>query len=424
MYREREYDVVVAGAGPAGTHTALRLGRLGWRVALIDRCEFPRKKPCGEFLSPACLPLLEEVGLLEDVLASGAARVRGMDIVTSGHRARGDYRSMGTYSPPRAGGIGIRREVLDHQAVEAARTEPNITVLLGWRVSGPVSGPEGRTIGLSVIDPEGKRVLLRSRFVVGADGLHSRVARGLGWTGKYPGPARFAIVARFEGVDRRKEAEVHIVGGNYFAACPIDDGLFTANLVVDGNRLPKGSSELEPFFQHHLQEAPLLAERLAGAHLSDPLLTCGPLRSENRRCTGPGAALVGDACGFVDPLTGEGLYFAMRGASMLASALDRALADPAREPSALRRYDRDRRRDFAPRYALARLLQRGLQRPGVPDRVVGALERIPALCDLLLGLTGDYLPARGLLSPGVWRSAIQHERPAPRNLFRSLPDGQ
>jgi len=405
------YDVLIAGAGPAGAHTALRLARRGWRVALLDAKAFPRKKPCGEFLSPACLPRLDELDLLEPLLASGAKRVRGMHIVASDSRTRGDYLPVGPYASSHGHGLGIRRELLDQQAVEAVERQDRASVLLGWRVSGPVVDGNGRTRGLRVTDPEGRPRELVARFVVGADGLRSRVAQGLGWSARRSGPDRFAIVARFRGVAPTDRAELHVVGRDYFAACPIDQDLFTANLVVDADDVPKGASAVAELFESRLRRAPFLAERLANALPSEPLSTCGPLRSAVRRTTGPGAALVGDACGFVDPMTGEGLYFAMQGAAFLAAAVDSALRDPSGEAAYLRRYVRARRREFAPRHALAKLLQLGLRRPGVPEGVVVTLSRLPALGDLLLGLTGDYLPPRALLSPRVWRDLALRRRP-------------
>jgi flavin-dependent dehydrogenase len=408
---EQDQDVLVAGAGPAGAHTALRLARQGLRVALIDSRHFPRKKPCGEFLSPACVPLLEELELLSPLYEHGAVRVTGMRLHAGLESARGDYVAFGRHVPPSEGsghGLGIRREVLDHLAVRTAQGHEGIRVLLGWRVLQPLIDRSGRVQGLSLADPSGKRVELRARFVVGADGARSRVASGLGWSGKWEGQERFAIVARFRGVPPRSEAEVHILeGGDYFAACPIDAGLFTANLVVDRQALSKGAAGLTALFRERLARAPALAERLARAELVEALDACGPLRRVTRRCTGPGVALVGDACGFVDPLTGEGLFFAMRGAALLARALERALREPRRERAELRRYEQARRREFSPRYGLAGLLQRGLRRPGVPEVVIGALRRRPGLCDLVLGLTGDYLPPGALLSPVLWRRALR-----------------
>jgi flavin-dependent dehydrogenase len=371
----------------------------------LDRRAFPRKKPCGEFLSPACLPLLAELGLLAPLRAAGAAAVTGMQVSTARARVRGAYIDLGPYEVP-GHGLGVRREVLDTQAVAAALRTPGVTALLGWRVRAPIVDGRGRVSGLVVDDPLGQRSRLHGRFVVGADGIQSRVAAALGWRERPRAPDRFAVVARFRGVEPTQDAGLHVMGGDYLAVCPIDAGLFTVNLVVDRAQLPRGASSLAPFLLERARRVPALARALSDARLAEPVTACGPVGARVRRCTAPGVALAGDACGFVDPMTGEGLYFAMHGAALLADAVDALLRDPAGECDALRRYERARRREFALRHALARLLQRGLRHPGVPPRIVAAMARMPSLCHLLLGLTGDYLPPRGILSPRVWRSAL------------------
>lgn len=406
-----DYDVLIAGAGPAGTHTALRLARAGWRVGLLDMRHFPRKKACGEFLSPACVPLLEDLGLLDGLLASGARRVSGMQIYAPRASAHGRFATIGPYRPAEHGrqgfGLGIRREVLDEQAVRAAERQSGITCLLGWRVHYANQDATGRVIGLSVSNPDGARAQLSARFVVAADGPRSRVAGSLSWSNKWGGQERFALIARFHGVEPTTEAHVQVLDcGDYFAACPIDSGIFTANLVVDRETLGGGELSLDQLFASRLNEAPALQAKLAYAELVEPISACGPLRTSVRRVSGPGIALVGDACGFVDPFTGEGMFFAMRGARLLADELDAILCGRRSERSGLRRYERARRREFGPRYGLAKLLQQGLRRRGVADRVVGLLGRWPQLCDLALGLTGDYVPPSGLLSPLVWRSVL------------------
>lgn len=410
MISSNLHDVIIVGAGPAGAHTALRLARAGKRVALIDARAFPRKKPCGEFLSPACLPLLAELDLLDELLALGANPVHGMDLASAAHATQGEYLSLGRFQATH--GLGIRREVLDELAVRACQAAPNIEVLLETRVTDVLHGEaHERVRGVIIRGLNGVRRNLPARFVVGADGPRSRVARALGWNSESAqGGARFAIVARFTGVPDAHHAALHVLGRDYFAACPIDGGLFTANLVVDQTELGKGQAGLQELFFGKLAGAPHLRERLGAAQLAEPMVACGPLGARVNRVAGPGAALVGDAAGFVDPLTGEGLYFAMQGAAYLAAALVEALRSPECEAQALASYARLRKASFSPRYGFARMLQRGLRRPGLPDQVMGLFARCPPLVTLMLGLTGDYLPPRGLFSPRVWRSLLTRPR--------------
>jgi flavin-dependent dehydrogenase len=109
----------------------------------------------------------------------------------------------------------------------------------------------------------------------------------------------------------------------------------------------------------------------------------------------------------VDPVTGEGIYFAMRGAALLAAELDRALAAGRNDAAALRGYVRARRRELAPRFAMARLLQRGMKHPAVVRAFLATLQARPRLADLLVTITGDSLSPRALFDPRVIREALR-----------------
>lgn len=405
-----QHDVLISGAGPAGAHLAIRLAKAGWSVGLIDRKIFPRAKLCGEFLSPECMPLLDEVGLKSSVLAAGARHVGGMRLYGFGRFASGAYKQIGKVKPPKELGLAIRRERLDQLAFEQAQQCQRVETYLGYDVSEVILDETGRAQGLLLRDPCGKRIEMRARFIVGADGAKSRVARSLGWHRTNDKNERWAIVARFTGVEEKADAEVHFLEGAYFAACAIDGGEFTANLVLNASALPKGARNLRETFEEHVSRAPELAARLKNAQFVGEVRVCGPLATNATQCTGPGAALVGDACGFVDPLTGEGIFIAMRGASLLADSLMEALAHPEREAQALARYERQRRKAFGSRYKLARLLQRGIRHPALISGVLSVLAGSPGLCDLLVGLTGDYVPHSALLKPMVWMQALRRRR--------------
>ncbi|HED66340.1 MAG TPA: NAD(P)/FAD-dependent oxidoreductase [Planctomycetes bacterium] len=407
-----DHDVLIVGAGPAGAHLAIRLARAGWEVGLVEARRFPRPKPCGEFLSPACLPFLDVLGLLEETRAAGAIELGGMRLHGHGHVAEGTYRAVGRAEVPFGHGLALRREVLDAIALDAAVAEPRVTLHAPLRVGHILRSTSGAVIGLHARDASGGECELRARFTIGADGRQSIVARELGLRSFGRAPARFALVARYSGVDPGPTGELHLTRGGYFAAAPVDSGLFTLNLVVDRRELSsategaRGHGSLETFLARRIEETSSLAPRLAHAERSGPLHVAGPLETRVRRSTFDGGALVGDAAGFVDPMTGEGIFLAMHGAAHLAASLDTALRASRTDARSLLSYERSRRRDITPRHRAARLLQSGLGRPRVERFLLSLLERHPALTDLVVGITGDYASPLALFSPRTWRQAL------------------
>jgi flavin-dependent dehydrogenase len=134
------------------------------------------------------------------------------------------------------------------------------------------------------------------------------------------------------------------------------------------------------------------------------VLAVGPFGRYTRRATGTRVALVGDAADFFDPFTGEGIYAALRGAELLVPHITRALSQPGWEPAGLVGYDRDRRRVFGGKWLLERLIGGVVRHPVLLDHVAGRLARDRSMADLLVGATGDFVPARRVLRPGVaWR---------------------
>ncbi|MBK8977026.1 MAG: NAD(P)/FAD-dependent oxidoreductase [Planctomycetes bacterium] len=392
-------DVAVVGAGPAGTHLALRLARAGRSVVLLDRRTFPRPKPCGEFLSPECVPLLAELGLADALEQDGAHRVEGMRLCGAGLTTVGRFLPVAPAGRAPAHGYALRRELLDLRSFEACVRQPGVTVLAGHAFTGLVRAADGTVCGLRLLDPDHRPLQLPARFTVGADGVHSRVACALDVQRPHRWLDRFAIVARFADPAPRELAEVHFLAGAYAAMAPIDAGELTLNLVFDRAALPRGPRGMEAFLRARLREATGLPRELAERPLTQPLRACGPLAMRTTAQVVAGAALVGDACGYVDPVTGEGLFFAMRGAALLAGHLDAALAQGRTDAASLAGYVRARRREFGPRFALATLLQRGMRHPRVLRTFLALLAARPRCADLLVTLTGDTLPPRALLTP-------------------------
>lgn len=403
---EPTHDVIIIGAGPAGASLAIQLGRAGFHVALIDKKAFPRHKACGEFMSPECLPMLENLGMRAQIAKLGAREVKGIRLSGYGKVSTGRYAQVGKVVAPFAHGYALRRELFDLAMVETAAAEAAVEFLATHRFKALIFTGEGKVIGARVLDPDGTERQLRAAFTIAADGMNSRVARSLGVRRELPWLRKFALVTRYQGTKDLETAEVHFFPGGYFACAPVDAGLLSMNLVLDQEELARPRESWDAFLAEYLALAPDLASRLRPATRVDPLRGIGPLACRTTQQTFHGAALLGDSCGYVDPVTGEGIYFALRGAELLSADLQRALHMKNYDRGMLRGYRRARRREFQPRMAFAKLLQRGMKRPLLTRAVLGLLEDRPKLADLLVAITGDYVPVGCLLKPSVWRHAL------------------
>lgn len=409
--RSAALDVVIAGAGPAGSSLALRLAREGFAVGLVEARCFPRFKPCGEFLSPQALALLDDLGALAEVRRRGARALRGIEFRTARRSARGRFVEVGRSRPRFDHALAVRREVLDEVLLRAALGTGGVELLEGWRCESLVRGDDGAVLGLVARGPDELERELRAPFTIGADGLRSRVARELGVRRPRSWLDRLALVTHYRGLDLGDAAEVHLFEDGFLAAAPVDAGLASVNLIVERAAYRAACLGPEDFFTRRVAELPgELRERLSAAERVTPVRGVGPLSQRTTRSVFDGAALVGDACGYVDPLPAEGIYFALRGSELLAQSLVRALRERRRGAAALRPYWGARQRELGPRELLDLALQRGLRHPRLVDAALSLCAARPALGDLLVSMTGDYAPLAELARPGVWARTLA--RPA------------
>jgi flavin-dependent dehydrogenase len=330
------------------------------------------------------------MGALGRVERAGAAALSGVRVrAPNGLVIAGDFVAQHGFRAYADRGLSVRREVLDEILFDCARAA-GARGVEGLRTTDLVRDSSGRVIGAK----QGAGEPIRARFTIGADGLRSVVARRLGLARATRWPRRLALVTHYTGVrEVGEQGEMHVERDGYVGIADVGHGATTVALVVPAARARDISPDRAAFLERWMRSRPHLAARFSGAERVSPVVATGPFGSYSRRAWAPGAALVGDAADFFDPFTGEGIYAALRGGELLSDALVEALSARDGGEEALRTYDRARRKEFGGKWIVERVIGAVVGWPPLINRAAKRLSARKDLADLLIGVTGNFVPA-------------------------------
>jgi 2-polyprenyl-6-methoxyphenol hydroxylase-like FAD-dependent oxidoreductase len=339
--RRNTHDVVVVGARCAGAATAMLLARLGHDVVVVDRARFPSDTLSTHGILRPGVVQLSRWGLLDDVLASGAPPVRQVSFRVG---AAEEVRTV----KDRAGVdllVAPRRYVLDGILADAA-ARAGADLRFGVTATGLRRDENGQVTGVTARDDTGEPVELSARYVVGADGLRSRLARAVGAQVLEQHPTdNSTFYAYFGGIDWRGY-ELHVGHPGLAGVFPTHGGegcVWLCSPSGTAGRLHGGEAGRTAALVELIgQVSPSLADRLRSGHAASPVRGAVGLPNQVRQAHGPGWALVGDAGYHRDAITGHGISDAFRDAELLARALDRALDGGTDGTDALASYQHQR----------------------------------------------------------------------------------
>ena len=388
-------DVVIVGAGPAGSGLAIQLTRKGVRVLLLDKEEFPREKTCGDGLTPRAVAVLERMGLLNDLLR-GLEPYRVEEAVLfspSGHRWRMRFDHAGFGLPDF--GLIVPRYKLDgflvSKAVESGAEFLGKSQVIGFVREG------GKVVGVRIVGESGERVI-RSPLTAIATGANIGLHKELGLLQSMP-PVVLSARGYFTDVSGLGHAmefyfESQLMPG-YAWIFPVDGK--TANIGV--GVFPGSGHKLNPYkmLEWFMQEGQA-AGRLTGARLQGQVKGY-PLRTDypSHPTFGDGFILLGESIGLVNPVTGEGIDLALESAELAAEAVEHALERRDFSRKTLVVYDRMLRKRFGSYFSGMRVLRDRAVRPEAMDRIIRAASSDPKLARTVAGINLGVVSPQAVL---------------------------
>jgi flavin-dependent dehydrogenase len=374
MPRASHTAMLVVGGGPAGATAALVLARHGHEVLVLEKRLDFRAKVCGEFVSAEGVAVLHRLGVLPDLFAAGAVPIRRTRI----HGFSGAAFATSLPDSDAQCGLGVSRAVLDEALLERARAA-GARVLRGARLTGISPSPTGWTVRFSV---EGGARAVRAAVVLGADGRNSSVARWAGIEERISAHA-IGVQVHLPRVDRGEDrVELFFLRAGYAGLAPVESSRFCLGALLQAPIAPE-----DPFLRlaDALPPHPLWGDPRELPRRFLDRAAAWPVSTGIRRSAPAGMFLAGDAAGFVDPFSGQGIALALLAGEACARAMGGEIAGDGR--AARREYERFLRRELVSRLAVMATLRRLLSLPGGPDRVIDLCRRHPALGKRVVDLT-------------------------------------
>src|SRR4051812_10931380 len=378
-------DVVIVGGGPAGAATAIHLARRGYSVVILERHQEPRWRACGVFTSPLVRDRLADLELSRAEITKLARPISALELrSTRGARCTLRYE--------RGFACGFDRVALDARLLELATAAGADTRRGCVVMNAGVAAARPQVTYSDRSSPDGRPRTIRTRLVVGGDGGGSRVARAAGVTSERNLLGRSAIT--FHVCDATSRAEEtpalgrFVLGDHWYVGlAPVPGGRVNVGIVIPTTRLRAGVEGV-------------VAEVLEAAETEGPVIdsveVAGRLEHHVTRVGGAGWMLVGDACGFIDPLTGEGLHRSLVSAQLGADAAHRWLSG---DRAAMADYDRRLRSRYRSKNVFSLVLQAFAANSHVLDYALNRLESREALRQTLTHVLSDQAPATRALDP-------------------------
>jgi flavin-dependent dehydrogenase len=335
-------DVLVIGGGPAGATTAAMLAQRGFRVVVLEKSRHPRFH-IGESLLPANLPLLEQLGVADEVRKIGMEKWAA-EFVSPWDGRRQEFEFAGSWDKSMPFAYQVRRSEFD--AILSRRSaQLGAEVIEGCRVREVEFDADGAARRVHATHEDGRTDCWEADYVVDASGRDTFLGNRLKAKQRNPRHNSAAMYAHFAGARRhagRREGNITIFwfDHGWFWFIPLADGATSIGAVVWPQYMKTREVPVREFFLATIALCPPLAALLEDATLISEVEATGNYSYACDRTHGANYLLVGDAYAFIDPVFSSGVMLAMKSGMAAADAIETCRREPARAARALKRFDR------------------------------------------------------------------------------------
>ncbi|MFZ4628430.1 MAG: NAD(P)/FAD-dependent oxidoreductase [Blastocatellia bacterium] len=386
------YDVIVIGAGPAGSAAAIVLATAGRRVLLLEKSRFPREKLCGEFLTPECLPILARLGVLDRMCEAGAAPIHQFTLFAPD--GQGIPIPLAWIGEGRPFALGLSRACMDWILLERARevgveVRQEMTVHPSLTEDGPLLWIEGQS-------PGQVRQTFGATMIVDASGrngvFHKQTEQSVS---RFEGARIFGCkvhLRRLPGLE--DQGELFFFHDGYGGLSDVEGERTNLCFLTTERTLLAAKGDRERLLDLTLRTNLAARRRLSGAEVVGEWLGTGPI-TYGRQPSPPGVLTIGDAGAFIDPFTGSGMLLAFSSGLLAGDVIDehfqRGTSDRA---TILDGYRAKHLLLFHRRYRAVSFLRQLAFRPAVRHLLVGILKRRPSLARMVARSTRLHSPPR------------------------------
>lgn len=387
--QSQDYEVIIVGGGPAGSSAAIMLGKSGKKVLLIDKGRFPREKTCGDGMTFKCIPTLKKLGVAGDFTAQ-STRTCGYRIVFSD----GTEVSVRRRLPEQQAVVYLMpRFVFDNLLLQHAKSFPSVMVGEDTTATRALLDGE-RVIGVEAAANGKSATRFHAPLVIDASGVDSKIAA------QFNGASRdfheYALTVRgyYDDIDGHDDLvefifDQRILPG-YFWIFPIGAGAANVGCGTFQHMIVQHDINLRELFMDFVNEHPV-GRKLKTAKLRGPLKGGKiPLGFDGNSRVRDGIIFCGDAAGFCDPLTAEGISFALESGMMAGEIAAQALVANNFNRDFLSRYDAGWQEAFGDRFTRAEFAQKLVDKSYFINYVIEALSTHPALASAAHDVGAQY----------------------------------